>query len=264
MYCGVILVVIKSLFSMILIALSLLSVQVYAVNLPSYSYTQVYAYDNQDSCVDVDDQDSSSSLISDPFIVINKNIFNINSLLDRAFLSPIAKMYLKIPGRGRSYVNNFMNNISEPINTINLIFQGEFKQAQVSFARLMTNTLLGALGIMDVASSLNLKRTNEDFGQTMAYRGVPSGPYIVAPLIGPTSARDLTGKVADFFMDPFRYILTRKEYDVIEAVWVVHKRADLDGALEIINNSLDPYETAKLMYIQNRNSQIKNKHNNFQ
>ena len=252
----------KNLLNIILIVF--LSITAQAVNLPNYSYSQVYVYDNQNSLLDSDkSQGSDQPIISDPFYIINKNIFNINSLLDRAFLSPMARIYSKLPSVSRGYVGNFMNNISEPINTFNLIFQGEFKEAQVSFARLITNTLLGCLGIMDVASSFKLKRSNEDFGQTMAYRGIPSGPYIVAPLIGPTSARDLTGKVTDFFMDPFRYVFTRKQYDVIEGLWAVHKRADLNGVIDTINNSLDPYETAKLMYIQNRNNQINTKNTNF-
>lgn len=226
-------------------------------NANTYPYSQVYIYENQDYEVETENLETNDVLIEDPFEIINRNIFNINYLIDRAFISPVTKLYLKIPSRERSYVSNFISNIGEPVNAVNLLLQGEFKQSHTSITRFITNSLLGFFGIMDVATELKLKYVSEDFGQTLAHYGVGSGPYIVAPLIGPLSTRDLSGKVSDYYMNPFVYTLDRKEITSIGAVGFLNKRAGVDGVIRIINNSLDPYETTKLLYIQNRNSQIK-------
>ena len=224
---------------------------------PVASYSEMYMYDSQD--YQTDTTASPDSLISDPFAVINKHIFNINYLLDAAFFRPAAETYLYLmPARGRMHVGNFMSNIGEPINCINLIFQGKFKQARISLGRFMTNSLLGFFGIMDVATEFKLQYKGEDFGQTLAYHKIPTGPYLVAPILGPTSTRDLSGKVADFFMDPFKYSLTKEERNIINATWLLHKRANANEIIKTVNNSLDPYEAAKALYIQNRISQINN------
>lgn len=239
-----------------MLSISMLAVKAQATSAPSYSYSEMYIYDNQDVNDNIN-HDSADSLISDPFIIINKHIFSFNSTFDTVFFSPIAETYLRaIPSRGRMHISNFMNNISEPINFFNLMLQGKFKQARVSIGRFMTNTVLGFVGIMDVAEDLKLNYKNEDFGQTLAYHKMPSGPYLVAPVLGPTSVRDLSGKVVDFFIDPFKYALKKEERNIVNITWIIHKRAGANEVIKTVKNSLDPYETAKVLYIQNRTNQM--------
>lgn len=229
-----------------------------ADSLPSYSYSEMYMYDNQDDRINTETP-SSEKKIHDPFYVINKNIFNINYLLDKAIFAPAAKTYVTvIPERGRMHIGNFMSNIGEPINFFNLLFQGKFKQARISLGRFMTNTVLGFAGILDVATPLKLNYKGTDFGLTLAHYKFSSGPYIVAPILGPTSVRDLSGKVADFFIDPFKYALNKPERNVINATWLLHKRAGATDLIDTVNNSLDPYETAKALYLQNRVLSVNN------
>lgn len=221
------------------------------------SYSGIF-YDDQDN-FSLDAYEENTPKISDPFVIPNKFIFNINSTLDTFIVSPAIQTYLFItPKPVRTRIGNFMNNISEPVNMLNNIFQGNFKQARISLGRFMTNTVLGFFGIMDVATNFKLTYKGEDFGQTLAHYDVPTGPYIVLPLFGPSSARDSAGKVADFFMDPFGYGLPKKERDIIDGTWLVHKRAESDNIVKVVKNSLNPYETAKSLYIQNRTDQIKN------
>jgi phospholipid-binding lipoprotein MlaA len=136
--------------------------------------------------------------------------------------------------------------------------QGKFAKARVSLGRFLTNTVLGCAGIMDVATAFKLEYNGEDFGQTLAHHKAPSGPYLVAPIIGPTSVRDISGKVVDFFIDPFKYALTKRDRNIVSALNVVHKRSAVNQVVKTINNSLDPYETAKILYTQNRAASINN------
>ncbi len=242
----------------IIIFLCMIAYNVNAINAPSYSYTEMYVYDNQDNG-DVATSDSEQASISDPLEPINRHIFNINSLLDSAFIAPVTEAYIAITHKQiRTSVGNFVSNMGEPINFINLMLQGNFSQARVTFGRFITNSLLGFFGIMDVASGFNMPYKGEDFGQTLAYYGVSSGPYIVVPLLGPSSTRDSAGKVFDFFADPLQYALDREERNIVNIAWLLHKRADANGIIKTVKKSLDPYETAKMLYIQSRYNQIKN------
>lgn len=229
-----------------------------AKDLPSYSYSEIYIYDSQDLNKNtIDNNDSSGTKVSDPFKVINKNIFNINYFIDSAFFRPISEIYLfTIPKRGRMHIGNVVTNLGEPINFFNLLFQGKFAQARISIGRFIVNSVLGFCGIVDVATSAKMNYKGEDFGQTLGYHKVPNGPYLVVPLLGPTTVRDLTGKVADFFIDPFKYALNKRERNVVNITWLLHKRSNANEVIKTVNNSLDPYETAKLLYIQNREAQI--------
>jgi len=230
-----------------------------AASIPSYSYSEIYMYDNQE-CYNPDDQNFEGDHISDPFKLLNKQIFYFNAMLDTIIFVPANQIYTTlVPKRTRPYVANFMSNIAEPINLINSLLQRDFAQARITFGRFITNSLLGFFGIMDVARGFGLQYKGEDFGQTMAHYGVGSGPYLMVPIMGPSSARDLTGKVADYFMDPFKYALTTKEKEVVNITWILQKRAENDSVIRNIRQSLDPYETAKQMYMQFRKNQINSK-----
>ena len=238
--------------------ISLIAFSAQAINAPSYSYTEMYVYDNQDNPHLDSSVDTPEAFIADPLEPVNRHIFNINSIIDSGLVSPVVETYLAVtPKPVRTNIGNFVTNMGEPINFINLMLQGNFAQARVTFGRFITNTTLGFIGFIDVASKCNMPYKGEDFGQTLAHYGVSSGPYIVVPLFGPSSTRDSTGKVFDFFADPLRYTLERKERDIINITWLVQKRSEANGIIKTIKKSLDPYETAKMLYIQNRINQIK-------
>jgi phospholipid-binding lipoprotein MlaA len=247
------------LYKLLAITISLIISGKALAALPSYSYSEIYMYDSQD-CSNDSEQDFSDKIISDPLEPLNRHIFNINSTLDYLIFSPVTEIYLmSVPKRGRMHIGNFLSNLGEPINFISLMLQGKFKGARTSLGRFMTNSTLGFFGIMDVATDCNLKYHGEDSGQTLAHYGVPNGPYIVLPLFGPSSLRDTSGRVADYFANPFKYIIEKRERNIINATSALHKRASANGVIKTINNSLDPYETAKMLYIQNRNKQINSK-----
>lgn len=235
------------------VIIQLISSEILAASIPTYS--SMYMYDNQDCYTDLDT--TNQNQISDPFYVINKQIFYFNWMLDTIIIIPAMQIYTTaIPKRGRNHISNFINNISEPVNLANQLFQGKFAEARVTFGRFITNSLLGFFGIMDVASEFNLKYYGEDFGQTLAHYKAPMGPYIVIPILGPSTLRDTAGKVVDFAIDPFEYILNKEAKDAVNITWAMQKRVDADVVIKTIKSSLDPYETAKQIYIQNRIKQI--------
>ncbi|MGB4191159.1 MAG: VacJ family lipoprotein [Rickettsiales bacterium] len=248
----------KKVFYIIFIILA--SSRLSAATIPATpSYADLYTYDNQDNLSLDSYSEDEGSLVSDPLIILNKHIFCFNSTIDTFFVAPVIETYLAVvPKHGRDCIGNFMNNISEPLNIINSLLKGNFKQAQTSFGRFLTNTVLGFVGIMDVAGDLKMPYKNEDFGETLAHYGVPSGPYIVLPILGPSTLRDSFGKAADFVIDPFNRELNKDSRQVVDITWAVHKRAEGNGIIKMIKKSLNPYDTAKTMYIQNRNSQINN------
>jgi len=221
------------------------------------SYSDLYIYDNQDYDTNTNIENSIS--ISDPLEPVNKTIFGFNNIVDLLFIMPVAEFYTQVvPDVGKSCIGNFAKNISEPLNFINLVLQGKFATAQTTFGRFLTNTILGFFGIVDVASGFNMPYSGQDFGQTLAYHGFPSGPYLVIPVFGPSTLRDTTGKVGDFFLDPMKYKLKKNTYNAINLVWLLHKRAASGGVISNVRQSLDPYDTAKQLYIQNRSSKINN------
>ena len=246
----------KFLISSIFFAIVTVNNGLKASEAPLYSYSEIYMYDSQDLNNSIDNNNSAVK-VSDPFKAVNRHIFNINYFIDSVLFHPIAEIYLfTVPKRARMHIGNIVTNFGEPINFINLLFQGKPNLAFVALGRFITNTVLGFGGLVDVASSAKMSYKGEDFGQTLGYYKVGNGPYLVVPILGPTTVRDLTGKVADFFMDPFKYTLNKRERKIINATWLLNKRASANEIIKTVNNSLDPYDTAKMLYIQNREAQI--------
>ena len=239
-----------------ILILLILSSPAHGLDTSSYSYTDMYIYDNQDYNTNTD-IDPNTPTIKDPFEPINRSIFGLNNMIDILFITPTAELYsAMMPKIGKSYISNFFSNLGEPLNFINLILQGKLPQARITLGRFLTNSSLGCFGIMDVATKFNLNYKGEDFGQTLGYHKVPTGPFIMIPIFGPSSLRDTSGKVADFFMDPFRYKIKRRVYNDMNLVWLLHKRSESSTLINTVRHSLDPYETAKMLYIQNRTIKI--------
>ena len=146
----------------------------------------------------------SSSLyaedINDPFEDINRVTFEFNESLDRNFLKPVAQTYSKAPKPIKKSITNFFNNLEEVETTVNQVLQGKPKLALNDLTRFVINSTIGLGGFIDVATKMGLTRHEEDFDQTLALWGVPSGPYIMLPALGPSSLRDTLSRPFSSFL----------------------------------------------------------------
>ena len=144
---------------------------------------------------------------NDPWQRWNKGAQAFNDSFDKNLLKPVAKGYLDVTNTAiDDGVTHFFSNINDIGVTINDLLQFKLLQSGMDFSRFMINTTAGVGGIFDWASKLDLPKHDEDFGQTLGYWGVPSGPYLVLPLFGPSSPRDTVGLIGDAFMDPLTYV----------------------------------------------------------
>lgn len=197
----------------------------------------------------------------DPMEGFNRGVYAFNEVVDKAIIGPVAKGYRYItPDPLRERIGNFSDNLREPLSMINAFLQGDFTQGMISFWRFTINTTIGLGGIHDVAGSAGLKERREDFGQTMGAWGAGSGPYIVLPILGPSNGRDVVGMVADWFTNPFTYVIddTWTSVGVAAGQALVERERLIDPIDDVYETSLDPYVTFRSMYNQHRSAQIKN------
>lgn len=200
---------------------------------------------------------------NDPFEPFNRVMFGFNRGVDRFLLRPVAQGYRYITPRVvRTHIGHFTDNIYEPVNTVNALLQGDIQQGMVSFWRFVLNTTVGIVGINDVATEAGLPYRTEDFGQTLAVWGVGSGPYIVLPLIGPSSARDTVGTITDFYTNPIFYAIddTEDALAISAGRAVVQRERYMEVIDDVYASSIDPYVTFRSIYEQRRKAQIANRH----
>ena len=200
----------------------------------------------------------------------SRAIFKFNMAFDNAIVEPIAKGYNKLPSPVRSGTSNFTSNIGTLLSIPNNILQGNFKQLGHSVGSFAINTTVGILGFLNPAEKIGLKPHREDVGQTLGAYGIGTGCYFVLPILGPTTARDSIGLLADTFMDPFAHVTIREnellsssgnslDYFSVKGTTAVDFRADNDKNLESLEkNSLDLYSSFKSVYLQDRENKIKN------
>lgn len=156
-----------------------------------------------------------TSASSDPWESFNRNLFGVHQAVDHAVLEPVARGYRSVTPRPlRTGVVNFLRNLKAPVVLANDLLQGEVNRAGSTVGRFAINTTIGIGGIFDPATSMGLEHHDEDFGQTLAVWGVPSGPYIFVPLMGPTTLRDGAGQIVDVAFDP----LSWADFDDVDAV----------------------------------------------
>jgi len=200
----------------------------------------------------------------------SRAIFKFNMVFDDAILEPIAKGYNKLPSPIIKGTSNFTSNISVLLSIPNNILQGNFKQLGHSVGSFTLNTTFGILGFLNPAEKIGLNPHKEDVGQTLGSYGVGPGCYFVLPILGPTTARDSIGLLADTFVDPFAHITIREkelfstsgndlDYYSVKATGAIDFRADNDKNFESLEkNSLDFYSSLKSVYLQDRENKIKN------
>ena len=195
----------------------------------------------------------------DPWENWNRKVFAFNEGLDEHFLKPIATGYTKVvPQFVRRGVNNFFSNAADAWSVVNNILQGKGEPASQDFARVLTNTVFGFLGVLDIASEMGLEHHYEDFGQTLGRWGFGAGAYVVWPVLGPSSVRDSIALPADrWFASPAVYINDGRWAAGISALQLVNTRANLLGASALLNDiALDKYSFVRDAYLQRRRSLV--------
>lgn len=202
--------------------------------------------------------------VNDPFEPANRMMFAINEAVDFAVLRPAAVLYRDfMPDPGKELVFNFVRNLTLPLTIVNDIAQGEWDRAEVASKRLFVNTIAGFGGVVDAATGLGLPHHKEDFGQTLATYQVVPGPYIVLPLLGPSSTRHAFGRIVDIALDPLTYLMAKAPSEArfgIRGVTILDQRYRLLGPLDDVKqNSLDYYATLRSLYRQRRTYEILNR-----
>jgi phospholipid-binding lipoprotein MlaA len=195
---------------------------------------------------------------NDPLEGYNRAMFSFNDGVDRAVAQPVAKAYKAVtPQFVRTGVSNFFGNISDLWSGINQIFQGRIEAGASSLMRVAINTTIGLGGLLDVAGEMRLPSEKSDFGQTLGKWGVGSGPYVVLPLLGPSTLRDTVGLPADFYGNLWTYKDPVSVRNTGTLVGFVNLRARyLDTANLLEDASLDKYSFVRDAYLQRRQSQI--------
>ena len=200
----------------------------------------------------------------------SRAIFKFNMALDDIILEPLAKGYNKLPTPIRTGTGNFTSNIGTLISIPNNILQGNLKQLGHSLGSFAVNSTVGIFGFLNPAEKIGLKPNKEDVGQTLGAYGFGPGCYFVLPVLGPTTARDSIGLIADTFLDPFAHVTIRErellgasgnslDYYSVKATSAVDFRADNSSNLESLEkNSIDLYSSFKSIYLQDRENKIKN------
>ncbi len=196
---------------------------------------------------------------ADPLESVNRPVFSFNMKADRYVLRPVAKTYVSlVPQPVRTGVTNFFDNLFYPTVIVNDVLQGKFAQASRDTARFLMNSTYGLAGFLDPATMVGLKKNDEDFGQTLGRWGVGEGWYLMLPLLGPTTNRDLIGRVGDNWTDPLQYaddIDTAQRIGLV-GLEVIDTRSRLLDFDAILDQQFDPYVFIRTAYLERRLNQV--------
>ena len=209
-----------------------------------------------------------SDAVNDPWEGFNRRMFAVNDTLDSAAFIPAARAYRAVTvEKQRKGLRNFLANARTPVIFVNDLLQGEFKRAGTTMGRFVINSTVGFGGMGDPAERLGLAQHSEDFGQTLAVWGAPSGPYLVLPFFGPSTLRDGIGAGVDTAIDPLTWIrgdaaqLTQFTRAGVTAITA--REPLIEPLAQIRENSLDYYSSVRSFYMQSRKSQIVNGRTDF-
>jgi len=205
-------------------------------------------------CATVPEGESNEN---DPFESLNRTIYSSNSALDKALLKPVAKGYDAVmPEPFKIGISNFFANLDEIPTIVNDMLQGKFSDAANDSGRLLINTTLGLAGFIDVASDLGLQQHDEDFGQTLGVWGFNSGPYLVLPLFGPSTVREVVSMPVESYYSPKRnidHIRTRNTFYAIELLDKRYRLLAIDSQLE---DAFDEYSFVRDAYLMRTQYQV--------
>lgn len=200
---------------------------------------------------------------NDPFEPFNRVVFDLNEGVDRAIVAPISRGYDEItPDPVQDSVRNVFRNLNRPVVLTNTLLQGDLGASGDVLASFALDTTVGLGGLLPVAERQGIAQHSEDFGQTLGVWGVPEGPYVMIPLLGPSNFRDGIGRVADRYPHPFNW---NQEFSQSNEAWAARTvnglqfRTDAETAFATLDRTaIDPYVQMRSAYRQSRNAQINN------
>lgn len=199
---------------------------------------------------------------NDPLEPVNRKVLEVNRFLDKIALRPAAKAYVfAVPEDARAAIRHLLDNMKEPNLVFNNALQGEFKRAGISMGRFVINSTAGVGGIIDVATKAGLDRQPADFGQTLFVWGVPSGPYIIIPILGPSTVRDAAGMAVDAYADPFAILAAARGVTELTTSRFLANGVDTRASLldlldDLEKNSLDYYAQLRSLSQQHREAEL--------
>ena len=201
---------------------------------------------------------ASSGNPKDPIEGFNRAIYGFNEAVDTVLIKPVAQGYdAVLPSPVRTGVTNFFGNIADFFIGVNNLLQGKPDQAVSDLGRVLVNTTVGLLGVLDWASDMGMEKHEEDFGQTFGRWGVGDGAYVMLPILGPRTVRDTAGFVLDFVADPVGNVGHIPTRNTLYAIRFIDVRADLLPADKVIEEAaLDKYSYVRDGYLQRRNNLI--------
>lgn len=186
---------------------------------------------------------------TDPYEDFNRSVFSFNKLIDEYVADPVVQVYtLVTPRFVQTGIGNFFSNLKDINVVLNDLMQAKFLQSGEDTGRFLLNTTIGLGGFFDIASEVGLPKHDEDFDQTFAVWGIPQGPYLVLPFLGPTTGRGIGGGILDAAANPSTYVGAP-----IQLLNMLNARANADGSLKLIDEAaLDPYVFTRESYLQFR------------
>lgn len=205
----------------------------------------------------------------DPYERFNRGMWAFNNAVDKAAIKPATSVYRTVtPVPARRGISRVFSNLGEPLNFVNNLLQGKPKRAINSLGRFVVNSTIGVGGLADHATDLGIKAAPEDFGQTLARHGARNSPYLVLPILGPSTVRDGIGTAVQFALDPTQAGLKEAGVSqtgryVVTGTRVIDTRSQLieTGVDALLKSSADPYATARSAYFQRRAAQIEDREN---
>lgn len=206
-------------------------------------------------------QVSRSGDVFDPYERSNRGIHEFNRDIDRLFIRPAATGYSSIlPDEIEDGVNNFSENLAMPSVFVNAVLQGDLRTAGLATSRFLLNSTIGLGGFFDAATEFGIAEAEADFGETLHVWGMPEGAFIELPVLGPSTERDVAGKIVDLFTNPLSYSLPDPEKYYGTAASALSRLSDRgrysDTVDQILYESADSYAQSRLIYLQNRRFEL--------
>lgn len=195
----------------------------------------------------------------DPFETFNRSVFSFNEAVDRAVLKPVAQAYKDVvPEYVRTLIDNVFGNVADAWSTVNQLLQGKIGNTVEMGMRVIVNTGFGFGGLLDIGSEIGLEKKPEDFGQTLGRWGVPSGPYVMLPVLGPSTLRDTAALPIDWQANPSNFVGDERSAIIgVVLLQAVSTRAGLLGASKVLDDiALDKYSFLRDAYLTRRQNQV--------
>lgn len=208
------------------------------------------------------EEDAGPDAFPDPLESVNRWTFAFNQQVDRWLLDPITHGYRHVvPDFAKRAVSRLVFNLNSPVFLANDVFQGRFEAAGITLWRFTINTTVGVGGLLDVGAWLDVPGHRSDFGQTLALWGVGSGPYLIVPVLGPTTVRDGFGSIVDLLLRPTTYLLAPADQLMFSSIHgggsgLALRESSIEGLRALRESSVDFYAALRSAYFQNRMAEI--------